>query len=222
MINLAKVHLNSLIRFGDKTDSFKAFQVVMTAVLLLLVIPASAALNSVVNNAVPQQSDSQASSVETAIDVAALKEDINNKLVATNAQLANFPSTIFSGTPSRALPSDKDVLVRQLHLKELVFIYQGHLARLATFQVEEQNLVQCKNQLDNWYEFSEPSAHPFLRADELRAAVIMLNKELEELEAWIPTIEQAGNDVIQIAEGSTAKLRLANEAVEKALSLIHI
>jgi small-conductance mechanosensitive channel len=216
MINLAKVHLNSLIRFGDKTDSFKAFQVVMTAVLLLLVIPASAALNSVVNNTVPQQSDSQTSSVEATIDVVALKEDINIKLVATNAQLANFPSTIFSGTPSRALPSDKDVLVRQLHLKELVFIYQGHLARLATFQIEQQNLVKCKNQLNNWSEFTEPSAHPFLRADELRAAVIMLSKELEELETWIPTIEQAGNDVIQIAEGSTAKLRLANEAVEKA------
>lgn len=216
MISFVKVYLNNLIRFGCKTDNFKVFQISITTILLLSVIPASAALDSVVNNTVDKQSDSQTNSVETAIDVVALIGDINNKLAATNAQLANFPATVESNQSSIVLPSDKDALVRQLHLKELVFIYQGHLARLATFQVEQQNLVKCKNQLDNWSAFIEPSANPFLRADELRAAVIMLSKELVELESWVPTIEQAGNDVIQIAEGSTAKLRLANEAVEKA------
>jgi len=75
--------------------------------------------------------------------------------------------------------------------------------------VRQQSLDELENQAANWYEFSEPSLHLFLRADELKETVTSLSSRVDELESWIPTIDQAGAQVINTAENSTVKLRQA-------------
>jgi len=83
-------------------------------------------------------------------------------------------------------------------------------------QLSQQYRLELENQAANWSGFSEPSLHPFLRADELNESVATLNSRVDELESWITALDLARTEVINIAEDSAIKLRQADEAVEQA------
>ena len=103
-----------------------------------------------------------------------------------------MPSEAIAGSPATGLSGEVDIFARRLHLRQLVFIYQGQLARLASLQVRQQRRLELESQAANWSGFSEPSLHPFLRADELKESVIRLSNRVDELESWIPAIDQTG------------------------------
>jgi hypothetical protein len=89
-----------------------------------------------------------------------------------------------------------------------VFLFQGQLTRLASLQVRQQHRLELESQTANWSGFSQPSLHPFLRADELKESVTKLGSRVDELESWISALDQAGAQVINIAENSTVKLSM--------------
>jgi len=150
------------------------------------------------------------------IDPAALIEEIKKKLAATSAELALVPPEAVAGSPATGSSGEVDIFARRLHLKQLDFIYQSQLARLASLQVLQQHRLEMENQAANWSGFNEPSRHPFLRADELKESVTRLSSRVEELKSLATTTDQAGVQVINTAENSIVKLRQADEAVEQA------
>lgn len=61
---------------------------------------------------------------------------------------------------------------------------------------------------------SPQSAHPFLRADELKEIVRTLGRRQDELESWIDAIDKTGLLVVKTVENSTIKLRQIDEAIK--------
>ncbi|RPI66113.1 MAG: hypothetical protein EHM38_10615, partial [Geobacteraceae bacterium] len=156
-----------------------------------------------------QGSSSNSGSGQSQIDPAALTEEIKKKLAATNTELALLPSEAVDGSSPSELAGNEEIFIRRLYLKQLVFLYQGQLGRLANIQASKQQLVELENEAANWSGFSEPSPYPFLRADELKESVDTLESRVDELELWIPAIDQTGEEVVKIVENSTVKLRQA-------------
>ena len=184
--------------------------------LFLAPVPISAAPTSALLKSIMPDSSSKPAPALSEIDPVALTEEIKKKLAATRAELALLPSEAVAGSPAAGLSGNLDIFARRLHLKQLLFIYQGQLARLASLRVHQQHRLELENQAANWSGFNEPSLHPFLRADELKESIASLTSRMNELETWIPEIVQVGLEVINIAENSTIKLRQADEAVEQA------
>jgi len=178
--------------------------------------PASAAPTSALINGIIKQSPNKPVSAQSVIDPAALIEEIKKKLAATSAELALVPPEAVAGSPATGSSGEVDIFARRLHLKQLDFIYQSQLARLASLQVLQQHRLEMENQAANWSGFNEPSRHPFLRADELKESVTRLSSRVEELKSLATTTDQAGVQVINTAENSIVKLRQADEAVEQA------
>ena len=201
-----------------KPDCFKVIRILLSLLLLLLLAPVSVSATpaSTLLNGILQQSSGKQVSAPAVIDSAALVEDIKTKLAATSNQLVLMPPEAVSGSSTSRLPEDEDIFARRLNLKQLVFIYQGQLARLASLQILQQQRLELEYQAANWSGFSESLPHPFLRADELKASVTRLGSRIDELESWLLTLDQVDIQIINIAENSTVKLRQADEAVEQA------
>ncbi len=104
-----------------------------------------------------QDSSGKPAPDQAQIDPAALTEEIKKKLAATNAELALVPSEAVAGSPATGLSGEMDIFARRLHLRQLVFLYQGQLARLSSLQVRQQQRLDLENQAANWSGFSEPS-----------------------------------------------------------------
>ena len=196
--------------------TFDAVPVLMSLLILLWLAPASAGPTSALLNGIMQGSSSNPDPGQSAIDPAALTENIKKKLAATNAELALLPSEAVAGSSPSELAGKEELFIRRLYLKQLVFLYQGQLGRLANIQASKQQLVELENEAANWSGFSEPSPYPFLRADELKETVATLKSRVDELALWIPAIDQTGTEVVKIVENSTVKLRQADEAIERA------
>jgi len=205
-------------RSGYNSMSIIVNRVLINVVILLLLTPNSAlavASESVLNQAIKQSSSDSISRVSQ-LDPAALIEEVNKKLTAAQTELADLPSETTTGSPSIGLSGSEDINSRRIHLKQLVFIYQGQLSRLPNLQSVQKNRIELEKKAENWSGFNEPSPHPFLRVDELKGSLTTINKRVVELESWLTTIEQAGAQVISNAEISVVKLRQADEAVEQA------
>ena len=199
-------------RLGYRT----IIRVIMIPLMLLMLTPASAAPTTAILKGIMKPSSDKSASGQSAIDPAKLIEEIKLKLAATNAELALVPSVAVADSSATGSSGDGNLLVRRLHLRQLAFIYQGQLARLATLQVRRQMLIELESQASNWSGFSEPILHPFLRADELKQSITALSLQTDELESGIAAIEPGEVQVINSAENSTVKLRQADEAVEQA------
>jgi potassium efflux system protein len=201
---------------GNRLGCREIIRVLMIPLMLLMLTPASAAPTTGILKGIMRQSSDKPVPGQSAINPAKLIEEIKLKLAATNAELALVPSEAVAGSSSTGLSGDENILARRLRLRQLVFLYQGQLARLASLQVHQQHLIEQESQTANWSGFSEPLPHPFLRADELKESVTTLNRRVDELESGILAIEQGEKQVINTAENSTVKLRQADEAVEQA------
>jgi hypothetical protein len=175
--------------------------------MMLLLATASAAPTSALINETIQQSSGKPSPEQSVINPVAVIEDTKKKLVATSEELALLPSEAVAGSSATGSSGEVvNIFARRLHLRQLVFLYQGQLTRLASLQVRQQHRLELESQAANWSGFSEPSLHPFLRADELKESVTELGSRVDELESWISALDQAGAQVINIAENSTVKL----------------
>ena len=184
--------------------------------MLLLLSPASAGPTSALLKGITSESSSNPAPGQSTLDPAALIEEIKKKLAATKAELALVPTEPATDSAETGLFEDEDTIARRLRLRQLVFLYQGQLARLDSLQVRQQRLIDLENQAANWSGFSEPLHHPFLKADELKESVNSLSSRVDELESWIIALDVTGADIISTAEASTVKLRQADEAVEQA------
>lgn len=205
-------------RPGYNSMSIIVNRVLINVVILLLLTPNSVLAvpsESVLNQAIKQSPNDSISRVSQ-LDPAALIEEVNKKLTEAQAELADLPSEATTGSPTIGLSGSEDLNSRRLHLKQLVFIYQGQLSRLPNLQSIQKKRIELEKKAENWSGFNEPSPHPFLRADELKGSVTTLSKRVVELESWLTAIEQAGVLVINNAENSLVKLRQADEAVEQA------
>lgn len=201
---------------GYKPINFGVIKFLMSLLMLLLLAPASAAPTSALLKGIMQEFSSKSAPGQSQIDPAALIEEIKKNLAATSAELTLLPSKSVSGSSPSESTGEEEIFVRRLHLSQLVFLYQGQLGRLASFLASKQQLIKLENKAANWSGFSEPSPHPFLMADELKESVTSLKSRVDELELWIPAIDQTGADIVKIVENSSVKLRQANEAVERA------
>jgi potassium-dependent mechanosensitive channel len=186
------------------------------AMMMLMMSHVSAAPTSALAGGLLNKSSNTSGSVQSALDPVSLLEDIKKKLAATQAELAAMPSETVSGQTATGLPENEETFARRLHLRQLVFIYQGLLSRIQNLQAVQKDRIELEKKADNWAGFIEPSAHPFLRADELKESLITLGKQVDELKSWVQAIEQAGIQIVNITENSIVKLRQANESVEQA------
>ena len=195
--------------------NFNVIRILLSLLLLLTAAFAFAAPGSALLKGIMQKSSDQPVSASSVIDPVALTEDLKLKLAATRAELAAMPA---EATDSVAveLSDNQGTFARRAYLKQLAFAYQSLLSRLNSLQLRKQHRIELENQAANWFGFSEPSPHPFLRADDLKESVTSLNNRVDELEPSITMIDQAGTQLINTAENSTVKLRQADEAVEQA------
>jgi len=201
---------------GYSPITVNLIRALISLAILLLLAPVSAAPTAALVGGVLNKSSSTPNTAQSALDPAALIEDIKKKLVATRAEFVAMPSEAIAGMPATGVPENEEVLARRLHLRQLLFIYQGQLSRLPNLQAIQKDRIEFENKADNWSGFTEPSAHPFLRADELKESVTTFSKQVEELESWLTSIEQAGTQIVNLAENSIVKMRQADEAVEQA------
>jgi potassium efflux system protein len=199
-----------------RQNNFDITRILLCLVLLILLAPVSAAPASSLINKLMNKTSSNPDVAKSQLNPAVLIEEIKKKLAATKAELALVPSEAAADSTATGLSEDEDIIARRLRLRQLVFLYQGQLARLESLQVRQQRLSDLENQVANWSGFSEPLLHPFLKADELKESVNSLKSRVGELESWITALDVTGEQIISTAEESTVKLRQADEAVEKA------
>lgn len=185
----------------------KSTQMLAGLLLLLLLASSAAATAGLAIEQSMKASSSQVSPMQTK-EPAVLIKEIKQNLAETNEKLATLPVN--------AKVVSEDTTQRSLYLKQLVYMYQGQLARLADLQRIQQDRIDLEKKASDWSGFSEPSDHPFLRADELQASVMTLGKHLNELESWIADNQQTGTYLIKLAQTSTIQLRQADEAIEQA------
>ncbi len=159
----------------------------MLAGLLLLLLLTSASAVPTTGLPIEQaNSSSQPGSVQSVNDPAVLIKEVQKNLAETKEKLALVPSNTLAGTDA------DNTAKRRLYLTQLMYMYQGQLARLADLQRIQQDRIALEKKVSDWSGFSEPSDHPFLRADELQESVMTLSKRLNELESWIADNEQVG------------------------------
>jgi potassium-dependent mechanosensitive channel len=199
----------------DRTINFEVIRILLSLLMLLWLLPASAGTASLLKG-VMQESSSKPASGQSVINPTALIEEIKLKLAATNKELALVPSEAVAGASAAGASGEERTLAQRLRFRELVFLYQGQLARLASLQLRQQTLADLESQAANWSGFTEPLLHPFLRADELKESLATLSRRADELESGIAAIEQGEEQAINIAEDSTVKLRQADEDLEQA------
>ncbi|MCX7098636.1 MAG: mechanosensitive ion channel [Methylococcales bacterium] len=189
----------------------------LTGLLLLVIAPVSAAPSSVLLDGILQDPTTQANPTAQSLDFVALSTEIKAKLEARTAELAQLPAEMAKDPTADNLADNTSVYSRRLKLRQLVFLYQGQLSRLANLQRNHERYLEQQAQTANWAGFSETTTHPFLRADELRGTVTSLGHRIDELELWLPKIGQEEAQVVKAAEESTVNLRQADEAVEQAV-----
>lgn len=184
----------------------------ISLLMMLLPVPASAAPTSALINGVMQKNAVKPGTVEQSeIDPAALIEEIKTKLAATNEKLAVVPSNTVNG-----LADVNDTTKRRLLLRQLVYLYQGQLDRLTNLQEVQKSRIELERNAADWLGFTEQTAHPFLRADELQESVQILAGRLDELKSWMTVLYQMGEFAVNAVKASTVKLRQMDEAVERA------
>ena len=203
-------------RPDSRSISFEVIRVLLSLLMLLWLAPASAGPSSALLKGIMPESSGKPAPGQSRIDPVALIEEIKLKLAATNAELALVPSKAIAGSSATGPSGEEEILARRLRLRQLVFLYQGQLARLASLQLRQQRLIELESQAANWSGFSEPLLHPFLRADELKESLTIHIRRADELESGIAAIEQGEEQAINTAGNSTVKLRQADEALEQA------
>jgi len=195
---------------------FGVIRVVMSLLMMLLPAPASAAPTSSLVKGIMQGSSSKPAPGQSRIDPVALTEEIKKKLAATSEELALVPSDAVAKSSATGLSEKQEIFARRLHLRQLVFLYQGQLVRLVNLRVRQQRRLELESQAANWSGFSEPLPHPFLSADELKESVTKLGNQVDEIESWITALDHTELHLVETAENSAVKLRQSDEAVEQA------
>jgi len=199
----------------DKLINSDFIRVFIGLLMMFWSVSATASPTSIALNGITQQSSDKQDSLNSVIDPSVLIDDINKKLAATNSKLALTP-TQADDASATGLLDDGSVFASRLYLKQLAFMYKGQLSRLANLQVLQKNRIELETQVTNWTGFSDPSPHPFLRADELKESVTQLSVKKDELESWMTVLDQALEQIVNTTKESTVKLRQADEAIEQA------
>ena len=217
MLHTSKHYRIDHTRAGYRPNNFDITRILLGLLLMLLLIPASAAPATGLLKGILQESSSKSAPGQSQLNPAVLIEEINKNLAATNEELALVPPEVIAKSSAvTGVSEDEDIIARRFLLRQLVFLYQGQLARLDSLLVSQQRRLELENQAENWSGFSEPLLHPFLKADELKESVNSLSSRVDELESWITSLDVTGAQIISTAEDSTVKLRQVDETVEKA------
>jgi len=196
-----------------RSINVNVFRALISVVMLLLLTPVTAAPGSALMGGLLNKPASKSGSTQSVLNPVLAIEEINKKLATTSEELAALPSESVSGPLSSG---NQELYLRRLYLRQLVFLYQGQLARLPNLQEIQKKRNEMETNAADWSGFSESSPHPFLRADELKETVTILSKKADELEVWLPGLEQAFTLVLNTADKSAVRLRQADEVVEQA------
>lgn len=182
---------------------------ILAGLLLLMSVSAVAATGLPIEPAMKNDSSQASNAVQSVNDPAVLIQEVKKNLAKINEKLATLPEA--------GVASETDNIAKhRLYLTQLMYMYQGQLARLVDLQRIQQDRIDLEEKVSDWSGFSEPSAHPFLRADELQESVMTLSKRLNELESWIADNERVGAYLVNLAQTSAVQIRQADEAIEQA------
>jgi potassium efflux system protein len=202
-------------RLGYRPKIPGIIRVLISLLMLLVLTPTSAGPTSSLMSGIMKQSTGKPDTVKSVINPAALVEDIKKKLAETNEKIALMPPEKETGAPSTEAGVD-NMTKRRIYLKQLAYTYEGQLSRLDNLQATQKRRIELEKEATDWSGFTEQSAHPFLRADELKESVRALGRRHDELESWVDAIDKTGLLFINAVENSAVKLRQADEAVERA------
>lgn len=184
--------------------------------LLLFVSLSAAAAPSLGLNRFQKVPTDNPGIVQTELDPDALKIDLEKRLALVNQKLAAMPDDDISVQNMAQYVEDNTDNHRRVYLKQMVYMYQGLLARVTNLKVKRNNRIKMENEAKEWSGFKEPVSDPFLQADNLRDTVSKFNQNMDELESVIKITEKAGIYLLSALEASTIKLRQADEALEQA------
>jgi potassium efflux system protein len=188
--------------------NMKSIRMLAGLFLLLMSASVTAITGLPIEQTVKNGSSQASNSAQSANDPVVLMQEIKKNLAKINEKLVTLPE---------AAPAEADnIAKRRLYFTQLMYLYQGQLARLADLQRIQQDRIDSEKKLSDWSGFSEPSAHPFLRADELQESVMVLSKRLNELESWIADNQKIGEYIVNLAKTSDVQIRQIDEAIEQA------
>jgi len=202
-------------RHGYRPKIPGIIRVLLILLMLLLLTPTSAAPSTPLMSGMIKQSSGKPVTVKSGINPAALFEDIKKKLAETNEKLALMPPEKETGATSAEAGVD-NMTKRRLYLKQLAYTYEGQLSRLDNLQATQKRRIELEKEATDWSGFTEQSAHPFLRADELKESVRALGRRQDELESWNDAIDKTGLLMVNTVENSAVKLRQIDEVIERA------
>ena len=150
------------------------------------------------------------------IDPDQLKVDLEKRLAMVNQKLVALPAEDASIKPVDELSDKQAGNLRRNYLKQLIYMYQGQIARLANLKTRRESRIALEKQVADWLGFKQQPNYPFLLADDIQDSISNFNKTRDQLESLIAVTEQAGLYLMNALEASTIKLRQADEALEQA------
>jgi hypothetical protein len=114
MFPFTKNYCIDLTRPGYRPINFDINRIILSLLMLLWLIPASAVPASALLNGIIQESASKPVPDQSQINPATLIDEIKLKLAATTAELALLPSEAIAGSAAAGLPGQVDIFARRL------------------------------------------------------------------------------------------------------------
>ena len=150
------------------------------------------------------------------LDLIALLIDLQKKRDSTREELK--AQQINPKAQTDPPTSRNHVLPRNFFLQVLIQAYELQIERVQNLQERRQQFTRWQETIADSTNIDTTSPLPFLLDDELKETIRLYNKRLNALNAILKFIEQESLRCIETAEESAAKLRQANEALERSQS----
>jgi potassium-dependent mechanosensitive channel len=184
--------------------------------MLLLMSVSAAAGPSLGLNGLKKSSYDDINLVQANFDPVALTSEVEKKLATVKQKLAAIPADEIS-VQNITDPVGKNTNIpRRVLLKQLTYLYEGQLERLAYLQFSQKKRTQYEMEASNWAGFKSTSPPSFLLADNLQATVTRLNKNIDEIESLDTVDSQVEAYLMSLIQSTSIKFRQAEEALEHA------
>lgn len=157
---------------------------------------------------------------DAAADLAALSDDLQKNLADTQVELADELAS------SKAMPDSQvkkeGALPRGLILQMLIHAYEVQLQRIKELQDRLQLFAHWQKEGGDQARVDNRAPFPFLVEDELRESLVLYDKRLARLGDMLVSVENELARRLTLAEQSAAKLRQANEELERSQGMAKV
>lgn len=184
--------------------------------LLLFVSLSTAAAPTLGLEGLKKSSYDDINLVQANFDPVALKSEVEKKLVTAKQKLAAMPADEISVRNVDDLVGKNTNIPRRILLKQLIYLFEGQLERLAYLQFSQTKRTEYEVEASNWAGFKNQSSPSFLLADNLQATVTRLNKNIDEIESVDTVDSQVEAYLMSLIQSTNVKFRQAEEALEHA------